>query len=121
MLQGIGIDITALQRFSNTGHREALLENMFDKEEIHAGHSKKEKIRYWAVLFAIKEAVMKAYKTGFHTGSHLHDIHINQDYEVEMRRCFKNSDKHKTRIITSKSSSDKYALGVALTCKQEVP
>jgi phosphopantetheine--protein transferase-like protein len=117
MLKGIGIDIATIARFKNPKNKKTFLKNFLTDREISRSDIFKNKSRYWATMFAIKEAVTKAFKIGFHAGSYLHDITINEDFNVDLCGIFSKIGKGKTKILISKTSSEKYALGLALTYK----
>ncbi|MGB3340092.1 MAG: 4'-phosphopantetheinyl transferase superfamily protein [bacterium] len=115
MLKGIGIDITTIARFKNPKNKKTFLKNFLNDREISQADILKNKSRYWATMFAIKEAVTKAFKIGFHAGSYLHDITINKNFNVDLCGILSKTSKRKTEILVSKTSSEKYALGLALT------
>ena len=65
-------------------------------------------------LFAIKEAIFKAFKIGLHFGSHWHDIGINRDLKVNLSGYLEKISKNKTKVSVSKTCSKQYALSLAL-------
>jgi phosphopantetheine--protein transferase-like protein len=115
MLQGIGIDITPVARFKDPKIKETFLKNFLNNTEISRVNILKDKNRSWAIMFAIKEAVIKAFKIGFHHGTYLHDIMISENFDVDICGIYDKIKKGKTKILVSKTSSEKYALGMALT------
>lgn len=117
MLQGIGIDITPIKRFRNLKNRKAFLRNFLSDRELAGAVSINNTNRYLATLFALKEAVMKALHMGLKNGSNWHDIRIHKDFKVALIGSFKKIRDQRTRILVTKSSSEKYAVGLALIQK----
>jgi phosphopantetheine--protein transferase-like protein len=117
MVQGIGIDITTIKRFKNPRNQKTFVKNFLNDHEISRAGILKNKNRYWATMFALKEAVMKAFKIGFHAGTYLHDISIHKGLNVDLRGIFNKISKNKMQVLISETSSEKYALGLALTYK----
>ena len=117
MLQGIGIDLITIEQFKNLKNKKTFLKNFLNDHEISRAAILKNKNRYLAVLFALKEAVMKTFHIGLNTGSHWHDIKIHKDFKVNLVGIFKKINERRTQILVSKSSSKKYAVGLVLTQK----
>jgi phosphopantetheine--protein transferase-like protein len=115
MLQGIGIDITPVARFKDPKIKETFLKNFLNNKELARVNILKNKSRHWAIMFAIKEAVIKALKIGFHHGTYLNDIMISENFDVDICGIYDRIKTSKTKILISKTSSEKYALGMALT------
>lgn len=117
MIQGIGIDITNIARFKNQKNKKMFLENYLNDEEILQVDILNDKTHSCAVIFALKEAVMKAFKVGLNSGVNFRDIRINKDFTVNLRGIINKINKGKKEILISKTSSKKYALGLALIGK----
>lgn len=114
MLKGIGVDITRIKRFNNVKNKGRFLKQFLNDEEISEANETNNKNRYWTALFAIKEAIFKAFKTGLYFGSYWHDINIKKDFEVNLSGYFGKIIKSRTRISVSKTCSKQYALSLAL-------
>ncbi|MGN1190647.1 MAG: holo-ACP synthase [Candidatus Ornithospirochaeta sp.] len=63
MIKGVGVDIVENSRFSS--FPKGALEKIFTPFELEEMESRVEKTEYLASRFAVKEAVVKAYGTGF--------------------------------------------------------
>jgi phosphopantetheine--protein transferase-like protein len=113
VIQGIGIDITEIARFERMNNKKAFLEQVFTDDEVNNGEHTHTKNKYWARLFAIKEALFKAFKTGLQHGSYWHDITIKNDFTVTLSGCFRNFFNESTKVCVSHSCSKKYAVSIA--------
>ena len=76
MILGIGVDIVSNNRFEGKG--KGFLEKLFLPSEIEKGFSAPSESEYFASRFASKEAVAKAFGTGFRGLSPL-DIEVCED------------------------------------------
>ena len=114
MFQGIGIDITTIARFKNQKNKKMFLKNFLNDHEIVRTDISCDKDRSHAVMFAVKEAVMKASKNGLSSGVDFRDIILNKDLTITLRGIIGKLNKNKTKILISKTSSEEYALGLAL-------
>ena len=74
MIRGIGVDISATERFEGMG--EKLLSRLFTEEEIRKAPSRS--AEYYAARFSAKEAFSKALGTGIR-GFSLTEIEIAED------------------------------------------
>lgn len=73
---GIGTDLIAIDRVANSIERfgEKFLDRVYTRKELEQARAKGNVARRLAMLFAAKEAVVKAMGTGFRHGIRLHDI-----------------------------------------------
>ena len=74
MIRGIGVDISAPERFEDMGER--MLSRLFTEREIENAPLRSSE--YYAARFAAKEAFVKALGTGFR-GIQPRDINIAED------------------------------------------
>ncbi len=114
MLKGIGVDITRIRRYNNVKSKDRFLKQFLNDEEISKANRTNNKNRYPMTLFAIKEAIFKAFKIGLYFGSYWHDISIKKDFKVNLSGYFRKMIRSRTRILVSKTCSKQYALSLAL-------
>ena len=113
-IKGIGTDIIEIDRIRKAVNRkkQAFLEKLFTKNEIAYCNKYKDPIPHFAARFAAKEAVVKAFGTGFGKLS-FHDIEIinNEKGKPFVRLSPELSKKYKNhQIEISISHSDSYAI-----------
>ncbi|EJS63043.1 holo-ACP synthase [Bacillus cereus] len=78
MIKGIGIDITEIERWKN----KKTLRNLFTEQELMWA---KENYLYYAIMWCIKEATVKAIGTGFQKNIMWNDIEVlNIDGEYKI-------------------------------------
>jgi holo-[acyl-carrier protein] synthase len=75
---GIGTDVVQLERVEAvyTRHRERFVQRLLMPEEEAAFRSYKRPVRFLAMRFAAKEAIVKALGTGFAHGVWIRDVGI---------------------------------------------
>lgn len=112
MIKGIGIDIVDRIRFENVSDRPRIFEELFTKKELQAGVAFHDP-SHWSLLFAVKEAVMKAFRVGLHMGSCWHDIEILHD-GITVSGVFNPCLERTTTVCATQTSSKEYALGLVL-------
>ena len=112
MIKGIGIDIVDHTRFDNVSDRPRFLRQLFTEKELHAAAAEQDTI-HWAVCFAVKEAVMKAFRIGLHLGSHWHDIEVHRR-GISASGVFIRHMKESTTLQTTQSSSKRHTLACVL-------
>ncbi|MDP2806854.1 MAG: holo-ACP synthase [bacterium] len=83
MVLGIGADIVAVDRFKKLKDKEGFLSQAFSSEEL-ARAPRVNRDRFYASLFAVKEAVLKALGCGLSRGSFWHDISVSKDLRVSL-------------------------------------
>ena len=81
MIFGVGTDIVELSRMQATYDRfgERLAERILMPEELDLFHRSKWPVRFLAMRFAGKEAVVKAMGTGFRHGIWVRDVGISNN------------------------------------------
>ncbi len=112
MIKGIGIDIVDRSRFQNVSDRPRIFRELFTEKELQEGYALHDP-SHWPLLFAVKEAVMKAFSVGLHMGSHWHDMEILHD-GITVSGIFSPCQNRKATIRASRTRSRQYALGVVL-------
>lgn len=76
MVLGIGVDVAAVGRFAAAGEKPELLDQFLTPAE-RARAPRDHPDRYYASLFALKEAVLKALGCGLAQGSRWRDIEVS--------------------------------------------
>lgn len=81
MIYGIGTDVVRIDRIESAYARfgERFVERLLLPEEQVAMKKYKQKIRFLAMRFAAKEAVVKAMGTGFSHGMWIRDVGVVQN------------------------------------------
>jgi holo-[acyl-carrier protein] synthase len=76
MIFGIGTDVLELNRVERIWHRygEQFAKRVLLDKELELFRSSKNKIRFLAMRFAAKEAIVKAMGTGFSNGMWVRDV-----------------------------------------------
>jgi len=115
MMQGLGIDILAIDRFENLDNRKEFMENLFTTREIGSAQRWSRSDAVCAVYFTLKEAVLKALGCGLGAGSFWHDIdaaHADRIWGSHVKALL---DKRSiTKVHDSSARTKKYALSVVL-------
>jgi len=81
MIIGIGVDILQIQRMKDIVDKngKVFLEKIFTKRELEYAYNKKDYVSHLSTLFAGKEAVFKAFGTGWSGGVRLQEIEIKHE------------------------------------------
>lgn len=81
MIHGIGTDLIALERIEKiyTRYGEDFAQRILMPEELERFSRTKHKVRYLAMRFAAKEAIVKALGTGFARGLWVRDVGVASD------------------------------------------
>ena len=81
MIYGIGTDLIALERIEKIWqrHGEAFAARILMPEELKRFSQTRQKVRYLAMRFAAKEAIVKALGTGFARGLWVRDVGVASD------------------------------------------
>jgi holo-[acyl-carrier protein] synthase len=83
MVFGVGADIVAVERFKKLKDKEEFLAQVFSEEELSRA-PKANRDLFYASLFAVKEAVLKALGCGLSRGSFWRDIRVSKDLQVSL-------------------------------------
>lgn len=78
----VGIDLIEIQRFENIANDEIKLQTLFTKKEIEYFNKYNHKLEHIAGNFCAKEAVVKAFKTGFRADIVPLDIEVVHEGQV---------------------------------------
>lgn len=113
MIKGIGIDITAVERFKSVPDKDRFLEQIFTENELQRSKKRIQADSYYAERFAVKEALFKALATGLHHGSYWHSVETTRNNQVAtsgiVQRKIGNG-----KVLVSTTCSKQYAVGLTL-------
>ena len=84
MITGVGTDIVEIDRFRNLEQKAEFLEQVFTHTEIHSAPNGFSQDTFYATLFAVKEAILKALGCGLQQGSVWRDIQISHDWRPHL-------------------------------------
>ena len=84
MITGVGTDVVDIDRFRTLNRRADFLRQVFTPSEIRNAPGQPAQDTFFATLFAIKEALLKALGCGLAEGSLWRDIHITPDWKTEL-------------------------------------
>lgn len=115
----VGIDVVEVERFEKFLKNENLLKRIFTEEEIKYFYSFKTPLEHMAGTFSAKEAVCKAFQTGFNdifTPLNIEILHENKIPYVKLKNKAKNFfDKSEfTKININISHTKKIASAICL-------
>ena len=79
MILGIGIDIIEVKRIAKHINDPIFLTKLFTENEINYCQTRKNSALHFAARFAAKEAVIKAFRTGFIKGIKATDIEVEKN------------------------------------------
>lgn len=83
-MKSIGIDIIEIERFSPVDNSNEFLEQIFCASEMQHAPTGKERRAYFALLFGIKEAILKALGCGLHQGSFWNNIEVTKEFAIHL-------------------------------------
>lgn len=109
MIKGIGTDIVLNSRFSTLS--EHIKERLFTKDELEEGRKRVDSAVFFASRFAAKEAISKAFGTGF-KGISAIDIEIKNNEEGKPYALIRG--KLDNSILLSISHEKEYSIAFAL-------
>ena len=84
MITGVGTDIVEIDRFRNLEQKAEFLAQVFTHTEIHSAPNGPSQDTFYATLFAVKEALLKALGCGLQQGSVWRDIQISNDWRPHL-------------------------------------
>lgn len=117
--QGLGTDIVEIERIRQSieRHGHHFLSRLFTEKEQDYCYKFKDPVPHFAGRFSGKEAIAKAFGTGFGSDLSWHDIEILGDEHGKPLVHFSEAAKrrfHNPRVLLSISHSNSYATAVAL-------
>jgi len=123
---GLGTDIVEIERISAMidRHAQRFLERTFSSYEIDYCSSKKNAAQHYAGRWAAKEAVMKAFGTGFIPGIHWCEIEVisRESGQPHIRLSGDTANFAEQReiqqILISISHGKQYATATAIACSE---
>jgi holo-[acyl-carrier protein] synthase len=123
MIAGIGTDIIEIERIKASINRfgESFLKKIFTDNEIRYCHSKANKYQHYAVRFAAKEAIYKAFPTEGQKRLNWQTVEVSIDNQgrpsVKFLKSATELPKMGYEINISLSHSNSYAICVAIVTK----
>ena len=109
MIKGVGVDIVENNRFSS--FPQGALDKIFTHKELDELNHRVDKTEFLASRFAVKEAVVKAYGTGFGVIG-ARDIEVNNDDKGKPYVLVKGKKDEKLHISLSHESTCSIAVAV---------
>ena len=84
MITGVGTDVIDIDRFRNLNQQTDFLQQVFTLSEIQNAPARPAQDTFFATLFAIKEALLKALGCGLEEGSLWREIYITPDLKPKL-------------------------------------
>lgn len=121
-MYGIGTDIVIISRVIPWLDDNAMLDYVFTQKEVMIASKKRSPHKYFASIFAVKEAFMKAIGTGWGNGVSWKDIevffHEKNTASIELYNKTKEFCKGK-RVFVSTSCEDTVAVALVVVSAYE--
>jgi phosphopantetheine--protein transferase-like protein len=116
MVQGTGVDIVEIDRFRNQSDELKFIAEFLTETELRNAPHGGGRHRYYASLFATKEALLKALRCGLHDGSYWHDVEVSANGELRLsgRLASLASQLSVTAIHSSQSCSENRVVAFVL-------
>ena len=116
MILGVGIDVAEIGRFAGSPDPGGLLEQVLTREELGRVTMRGTDARAAALLFAVKEALVKAFGCGMSGGWRWREISVSEDFTVALSGRMKDlaDERAVSRILVSHSSSADHAVALVL-------
>ncbi len=116
MITGVGTDVVEIDRFWRLELRAEFLHQIFTRTEIHNAPRGSSQDMYFATLFAIKEALLKALSCGLGNGSVWREIHITHDWRPHLSGHLEQLAREGSvsKIHVSHSHSDRNAIAFVM-------
>ena len=121
MVLGIGIDITSMDRVTQTLARsgDIFLHRIFSDNEQRRGNNYSDGLLYYATGFALKEAVFKAFNTVWQNEMSMRDIEVifdDDQYQILLHREFLQMfhEKHATSLVVTRSLFQRHIVALAI-------
>jgi len=116
MITGVGTDIVEIDRFRSLKQKAEFLEQVFTLTEIHSAPNGPSQDTFYATLFAVKEALLKALGCGLQPGSIWRDIQITHDWRPHLsgRLGRRAEEQSVSRIHVSYAHAGKSAVAFVL-------
>jgi len=123
MITGVGTDVVDIDRFRDLEDREAFLAHVFTHTEICNAPDGSAQEAFFATLFAIKEALLKALGCGLESVSVWRDIQITPDWQPRLSgrpgRLAREKSVSKIHVSHSHSGKSAVAFVVMETANRE--
>ena len=113
---GIGIDLIETDRFREEEDFPAFLRQILTEGELSAHAGVREDPARCAVLFAAKEAVLKALDCGLERGARWHEVELTADFRVILSGGVRRLAEERSvrRILVSPSCAGGIAMALAI-------
>jgi len=116
MITGAGIDILAVERFRILRSKSRFISSVFTKKEIALSSVYFNRDSFYAVLFTLKEAVLKVVRCGLRYGTLWHQVEIDHKLHPRISGSLLERAKKQLneKIHTSVACSRNFAVSIAL-------
>jgi holo-[acyl-carrier protein] synthase len=116
MVKGSGIDILLTDRFESLENKSAFIENILTPNEVARSSRYARRNNFYAALFTLKEAILKAFGCGLRHGSFWQRIEIDSNMSLRISRSMFDLAARQPvkRIHVSVACTKDYTLSIAL-------
>jgi holo-[acyl-carrier protein] synthase len=123
MVKGSGIDILATGRFRNLKNKVAFINNVLTPKEKKRSLAYFRRDRFYAAMFAVKEAILKSLGCGLGRGSFWHHVELDQEMLPRISRSFIRLavEQPVEKVHVSVACTKDYVLSVALAETEKSP